>query len=134
MKRFAMLSAVLLGLTCTTATLAQGAGGGEAKERAPDMRHALLRGIRYRCIQPRRPDQNGKVERNHRTDAEGFWDRDTSDFFEAAAAALPECETRLQGGALLDGAQGLDPGGEARCRPRGGVTLNAPEHSRFRAR
>jgi hypothetical protein len=44
MKRFAMLSAVLLGLTCTTATLAQGAGGGEAKERATALKQSLAQG------------------------------------------------------------------------------------------
>ena len=46
------------------------------------------RGIRYRYIQPRRPDQNGKVERSHRIDAEEFWERHTFDSFDAAAAAL----------------------------------------------
>lgn len=30
------------------------------------------RGIRHRYIQPRRPDQNGKVELSHRIDAEEF--------------------------------------------------------------
>jgi transposase InsO family protein len=31
-------------------------------------------GIRHRYIKPRRPQQNGKVERSHRIDAEEFWD------------------------------------------------------------
>ena len=32
-------------------------------------------GIRHRYIKPRRPQQNGKVERSHRIDSEEFWDR-----------------------------------------------------------
>ena len=50
------------------------------------------RGIRHRYIKPRRPDQNGKVERSHRVDAEEFWGRRTFASFDAAAAALPEWE------------------------------------------
>src|SRR5262245_9410497 len=50
------------------------------------------RGIRHRYIMPRRPDQNGKVERSHRVDAEEFWGRHTFVSFEAAAAALPGWE------------------------------------------
>jgi transposase InsO family protein len=46
------------------------------------------RGIRHRYILPRRPDQNGKVERSHRVDAEEFWDRHTFETFEFANAAL----------------------------------------------
>jgi transposase InsO family protein len=50
------------------------------------------RGIRHRYIKPRRPDQNGKVERSHRVDAEEFWGRHTFASFEAAAGALPGWE------------------------------------------
>lgn len=32
-------------------------------------------GIRHRYITPRRPEQNGKVERSHRIDEEEFWSR-----------------------------------------------------------
>ena len=46
------------------------------------------RGIRHRYIQPRRPDQNGKVERSHRVDAEEFWGRSIFASFEIAEAAL----------------------------------------------
>jgi len=46
------------------------------------------RGIRHRYIQPRRPDQNGKVERSHRVDAEEFWGRATFATFGVAEAAL----------------------------------------------
>jgi len=50
------------------------------------------RGIRHRYIKPRRPDQNGKVERSHRVDGEEFWGRHTFPTFEAAATALPAWE------------------------------------------
>jgi len=49
-------------------------------------------GIRHRYIQPRRPAQNGKVERSHRVDAEEFWGRHAFELFEAAAAALGQWE------------------------------------------
>ena len=49
-------------------------------------------GIRHRYIQPRRPEQNGKVERSHRIDAEEFWDRHSFQTFEAAEVALRRWE------------------------------------------
>src|SRR5216683_3113283 len=45
-------------------------------------------GIRHRYIRPRRPQQNGKVERSHRIDQEEFWGRQRFPDFEAAAVAL----------------------------------------------
>ncbi len=50
------------------------------------------RGIRPRDIQPRRPDQNGKVDRSHRIDVEEFWSRDNVETFNAAELALREWE------------------------------------------
>jgi transposase InsO family protein len=50
------------------------------------------RGIRHRYIRPRRPQQNGKVERSHRVDQEEFWERQGFPDFETAAAALPHWE------------------------------------------
>jgi len=50
-------------------------------------------GIRHRYIRPRRPQQNGKVERSHRIDHEEFWSRQTFPDFEAATAALRSWET-----------------------------------------
>ena len=41
-------------------------------------------GIRHRYIRPRRPQQNGKVERSHRIDQEEFWGRQRFDSFEGA--------------------------------------------------
>ena len=51
-------------------------------------------GIRHRYIRPRRPQQNGKVERSHRIDNEEFWGRHRFPDFHAAAAALGDWETR----------------------------------------
>ena len=50
-------------------------------------------GIRHRYIRPRRPQQNGKVERSHRIDHEEFWSRQRFADFEAATAALRQWET-----------------------------------------
>jgi transposase InsO family protein len=41
-------------------------------------------GVRHRYITPRRPQQNGKVERNHRIDDEEFWHRHDFDGFRDA--------------------------------------------------
>src|SRR5712692_9326943 len=51
-------------------------------------------GIRHRYIRPRRPQQNGKVERSHRIDQEEFWGRQRFQDFETAAAAVRDWETR----------------------------------------
>jgi transposase InsO family protein len=51
-------------------------------------------GIRHRYIKPRRPQQNGKVERSHRIDQEEFWGRERFADFEAAAVGLQAWETR----------------------------------------
>jgi len=52
-----------------------------------------LSGIRHRYIRPRRPQQNGKVERSHRIDQEEFWGRHRFPDFEAAAGPLRVWET-----------------------------------------
>ena len=49
-------------------------------------------GIKHRYIRPRRPQQNGKVERSHRIDAEEFWSRRRPTTFEDAVTALREWE------------------------------------------
>src|SRR5712691_6170851 len=51
-------------------------------------------GSRHRYIRPRRPQQNGKVERSHRIDQEEFWGRQGFPDFETAAAAVQDWETR----------------------------------------
>lgn len=49
-------------------------------------------GIEHRYIRPRRPQQNGKVERSHRIDAEEFWSRQRPANYEAAVVALRHWE------------------------------------------
>lgn len=49
---------------------------------------AQAAGIRHRYIQPRRPQQNGKVERSIRIDSEEFWSRVSFPDFAAAVPAL----------------------------------------------
>ena len=44
-------------------------------------------GIRHKYIKPRRPQQNGKVERSHRVDEEELWSR--HDFATRADAEAP---------------------------------------------
>ena len=44
-------------------------------------------GIRHRYIKPRRPEQNGKVERSHRVDQEEFWSQ--HDFATRSEADVP---------------------------------------------
>jgi transposase InsO family protein len=51
-------------------------------------------GIRHRYITPRRPEQNGKVERSHRIDDEEFWQRHSFASFDDAAVALEAWERR----------------------------------------
>ncbi len=50
--------------------------------------------LRHRYIRPRRPQQNGKVERSHRIDNEEFWNRHCFKSFEAAEAALRDWQSR----------------------------------------
>jgi transposase InsO family protein len=47
-------------------------------------------GVRVRYIKPRRPEQNGKVERSHRIDAEEFWRKFDDDNFDLATEALAQ--------------------------------------------
>jgi len=73
------------------------------------------RGIHHRYIKPRRPDQNGKVERSHRVDAEELGARHTV----ASRGRVARLRTRVQRGAVLDGAPGADAGAEtSSLRPR----------------
>jgi transposase InsO family protein len=51
-------------------------------------------GVRVRHIRPRRPQQNGKVERSHRIDDEEFWGRYADYDFDAAHEALAAWEYR----------------------------------------
>lgn len=51
-------------------------------------------GIRPRHIVPRRPEQNGKVERSHRIDKEACWSHSTFDGVAYAAQTLRAWEHR----------------------------------------
>ena len=51
-------------------------------------------GIRHRYITPRRPEQNGKVERSHRIDDEEFWQRESFASFDDATVGLQAWERR----------------------------------------
>jgi transposase InsO family protein len=66
-------------------------------------------GIRHRYIKPRRPQQNGKVERSHRIDQEEFWGRQRFDGFEAAAAGLRLWETHYNHERFSMALQGRTP-------------------------
>jgi transposase InsO family protein len=51
-------------------------------------------GIRHRYIKPRRPQQNGKVERSHRIDDEEFWSRHDFEVQAQAEGPLADWEQR----------------------------------------
>jgi transposase InsO family protein len=51
-------------------------------------------GIEHRYIRPRRPQQNGKVERSHRIDNEEFWSRVSLKSVDEAEVALQAWEQR----------------------------------------
>ena len=69
-------------------------------------------GIRHWYIRPRRPQQNGKVERSHRIDQEEFWSRHRFQDFDAAAAALRDWETRYNYERFSLALQGRTPAGK----------------------
>ncbi|HAP41334.1 MAG TPA: hypothetical protein DCQ94_16490 [Nitrospira sp.] len=66
-------------------------------------------GIHLRHIKPRRPEQNGKVERSHRIDEEECWRRATFDAFTSAAQALRAWEHRYNYDRFSMTLQGLTP-------------------------
>lgn len=51
-------------------------------------------GIKHRYIKPRRPQQNGKVERSHRIDEEEFWSQHDFNVADDAEAPLAAWERR----------------------------------------
>jgi transposase InsO family protein len=66
-------------------------------------------GIRHRYIKPRRPQQNGKVERSHRIDQEEFWGRQQFEDFDAAAVGLRAWETHYNHDRFSLALQGRTP-------------------------
>lgn len=67
-------------------------------------------GIRHRYITPRRPEQNGKVERSHRIDDEEFWQRHSFASFDDAAVALEAWERRYNHERFSMALRGQTPG------------------------
>lgn len=67
-------------------------------------------GVRHRYIKPRRPQQNGKVERSHRIDNEEFWGRHTAfTSFSEAATALRAWEVQYNTERFSMALQGRTP-------------------------
>jgi transposase InsO family protein len=66
-------------------------------------------GMQLRYIQPRCPEQNGKVERSHRVDEEEFWSRSTFERFAPAAEALLAWERRYNHERFSMALNGLTP-------------------------
>jgi transposase InsO family protein len=66
-------------------------------------------GIRHRYIRPRRPQQNGKVERSHRIDHEEFWSRQRFADFDTAVTALRAWESTYNYGRFSLAVQGRTP-------------------------
>jgi len=73
-------------------------------------------GIRHRYIRPRRPQQNGKVERSHRIDQEEFWGRQRFQNFDAAATALRMWEAHFNYQRFSLALQGRTPAEKTRRR------------------
>ena len=72
-------------------------------------------GIRHRYIKPRRPQQNGKVERSHRIDHEEFWGRQRFADFAAATVGLRAWETRYNYERFSLALQGRTPAEKLAC-------------------
>ena len=66
-------------------------------------------GIRHRYIKPRRPQQNGKVERSHRIDDEEFWSRQTFERRDDAEGPLTQWEHRYNQDRFSLALHGLTP-------------------------
>ena len=66
-------------------------------------------GIRHRYIKPRRPQQNGKVERSHRIDGEEFWSRHDFEAQADAEGALAAWEQRYNHDRFSLALQGRTP-------------------------
>jgi transposase InsO family protein len=66
-------------------------------------------GIRHRYIKPRRPQQNGKVERSHRVDQEEFWSQHDFATREEADAPLADWARRYNHERFSMALQGRTP-------------------------
>jgi transposase InsO family protein len=66
-------------------------------------------GMRHRYIKPRRPQQNGKVERSHRVDQEEFWNQHTFARRSDAEVPLADWERRYNHERFSMALHGLTP-------------------------
>ncbi|MBA3639506.1 MAG: transposase family protein [Acidobacteria bacterium] len=86
-------------------------------------------GIKHRYIKPRRPQQNGKVERSHRVDGEEFWSRHEFQTVAAAESSLAGLGAAVQPRTILDGGAGPYAHGEAARRATGVVLPDNQQHA-----
>ena len=88
-------------------------------------------GCAYRYIQPRRPQQNGKVERSHRIDDEDFWQRHDFAELTEAEVALHAWEHRYNHHRFSMALGGLTPTEKlpAKLAAAGPTELVGPDHS-----
>jgi transposase len=83
-------------------------------------------GVRVRYIRPRRPEQNGKVERSHRIDEEEFWGRYPGQDFDLASDALSAWEYRYNYERFSMALRGCTPMEKLATRLPGFVMPRAP--------
>jgi transposase InsO family protein len=72
-------------------------------------------GIKHRYIKPRRPQQNGKVERSHRIDDEEFWSRQDFEARGDAERPLADWERRYNHDRFSMALQGRTPAEKLRA-------------------
>jgi transposase InsO family protein len=94
-------------------------------------------GIKHRYIKPRRPQQNGKVERSHRIDEEEFWSRHEFDACDDAEVPLAAWEHRYNHDRFSVALGGRTPVEEApgrTCRTGDPGDCPMSEHAPFTSR
>ena len=84
-------------------------------------------GVRVRYIRPRRPEQNGKVERSHRIDEDEFWGRYAGQDFDVASDALAAWEYRYNYERFSMALRGRTPMEKLATRLPGFVMARAPD-------
>jgi transposase InsO family protein len=84
-------------------------------------------GIHHRHIRPRRPQQNGKVERSHRVDSEEFWSKHAFAAFTEARPALSSWEAVYNHDRFSMALHGLTP--SEKLRPFLGGRLTSGDAS-----
>ena len=79
------------------------------------MRLAVEAAGKHRYIRPRRPEQNAKVERTHRTDVQGFWSHREFYILQGAEPHLRVGEHTYDAERFSLALNGHTPNGEARA-------------------